>query len=252
MNPERLYAYGLVLMLATAVLSFLALLRVPAPYGRHRRSGYGPLLSSRLSWMLMELPAVVVFAVVFFRGEHAARLVPLIFFALWQIHYVNRTFVYPRLSRSSGPSALATVLMAFVFNCVNASLNAYAIAYGWLRHENAWLTDPRFLIGAALFVIGFAVNLRSDAILRQLRAPGETAYRIPHGGLFGWVSCPNYLGEIVEWCGWALATWTYAGAAFAIFTIANLLPRALSHHRWYRAQFPDYPADRRALIPFVL
>ena len=40
-----------------------------------------------------------------------------------------------------------------------------------------------------------------------------------------------------------------AGWAFAVFTIANLAPRALTHHKWYRAQFPDYPPERRALIP---
>ena len=33
---------------------------------------------------------------------------------------------------------------------------------------------------------------------------------------------------------------------------ANLVPRALATHRWYRERFPDYPQDRKALIPFVL
>ena len=66
------------------------------------------------------------------------------------------------------------------------------------------------------------------------------------------MSCPNYLGEIVEWIGWAILTWSLAGASFAVWTAANLAPRALSNHRWYREQFTDYPPARRALIPFVL
>jgi protein-S-isoprenylcysteine O-methyltransferase Ste14 len=66
------------------------------------------------------------------------------------------------------------------------------------------------------------------------------------------VSCPNYLGEMLEWFGWALATWSIAGLAFALYTVANLLPRALQHHRWYRAKFADYPADRKALVPYVI
>ena len=41
------------------------------------------------------------------------------------------------------------------------------------------------------------------------------------------------------------------GLAFCVFTAANLIPRALSNHRWYRENFPDYPANRRALIPGV-
>jgi hypothetical protein len=63
------------------------------------------------------------------------------------------------------------------------------------------------------------------------------------------VSCPNYLGEIVQWFGWALLGWSLPGLAFALFTLANLAPRAYAHHRWYLATFPDYPRDRAALLP---
>ncbi len=82
--------------------------------------------------------------------------------------------------------------------------------------------------------------------------PARPATGFPHGGAFRWVSCPNYLGEIVEWIGWALATWSLAGTAFALYTMANLAPRAVAHHRWYRERFADYPPQRRALVPFVL
>ena len=51
-------------------------------------------------------------------------------------------------------------------------------------------------------------------ILRNLRAPGETGYKIPVGGLFRWVSSPNYFGELLEWTGWAIATWSIPGVAF--------------------------------------
>ncbi len=95
------------------------------------------------------------------------------------------------------------------------------------------------------------MNLHSDAVLLNLRAPGDATYRVPRGGLFQWVSSPNYLGELLEWTGWALATWSVAGASFAVFTAANLVPRARNHHRWYRATFADYPRERRALVPYV-
>jgi steroid 5-alpha-reductase/3-oxo-5-alpha-steroid 4-dehydrogenase 1 len=104
----------------------------------------------------------------------------------------------------------------------------------------------------ALFVLGFSINLQADTILINLRQPGETGYKIPRGGLFRLVSCPNYLGELIEWTGWAIATWSLPGLAFAVWTAANLVPRALSHHRWYRDRFPDYPAERRAVIPLLL
>jgi protein-S-isoprenylcysteine O-methyltransferase Ste14 len=66
------------------------------------------------------------------------------------------------------------------------------------------------------------------------------------------VSCPNYLGEIVEWTGFALLTWSLPAVSFAAWTVANLVPRALAHHRWYRERFPDYPRRRKALIPGLL
>lgn len=253
MTPDRWYFYGLVALVASGVVSFLALLFVAAPYGRHERPGWGPTVPARLGWLLQELPAPLLFAVVYFRGEHAFQTVPLVFLGMWELHYLYRTFVYPlRLAPSAARMPLATVVLAIAFNTLNATLNAYAITHGALRHVDAWLGDPRFLAGVALFAFGWFVNQQSDAILRKLRKPGETGYKIPHGGLYGVVSCPNYLGEILEWCGWALATWTYAGFAFAFFTAANLVPRAIAHHRWYREKFPDYPRERKAIVPGVL
>lgn len=88
--------------------------------------------------------------------------------------------------------------------------------------------------------------------LLALRRRGTTGYSIPRGGAFRYVSCPNYLGEMLEWGGWALATWSPAGLAFFVYTIANLAPRALGNHRWYREKFEDYPEERKALIPGVV
>jgi steroid 5-alpha reductase family enzyme len=70
--------------------------------------------------------------------------------------------------------------------------------------------------------------------------------------LFRYVSCPNFLGEILEWTGFAIMTWSPAALAFAVWTLVNLVPRALDHHNWYRSRFEDYPPGRKALIPFVL
>ncbi len=47
----------------------------------------------------------------------------------------------------------------------------------------------------AVFCCGLGVNIHSDHILRNLRKPGESTYKIPHGGLFNLISAPNYLGN---------------------------------------------------------
>ena len=104
----------------------------------------------------------------------------------------------------------------------------------------------------AVAVAGWLINFQADTILINLRRDGSTGYKVPHGGLFRYVSSANYFGEIVLWCGWALMSFTPAGLSFAVFTIANLLPRALSHHRWYVEHFADYPRERRAIIPGIL
>ena len=77
-------------------------------------------------------------------------------------------------------------------------------------------------------------------------------YQIPQGGLYKYITSPNYLGEIIEWLGWAILTWSISGVVFFFWTIFNLLPRAISHHRWYKQNFEDYPADRKIIIPKIL
>jgi len=34
-------------------------------------------------------------------------------------------------------------------------------------------------------------------------------------------------------------------------TMANLMSRAVASGRWYRKKFPDYPEERKILIPFA-
>ena len=86
---------------------------------------------------------------------------------------------------------------------------------------------------------------------RALRREHE-GYVVPERGPFRWITSPNYAGEIVEWLGWAILTWSPAGLAFAVFTFANLAPRALANRRWYLETFPGFPPERKALIPRVL
>ncbi|RLV98648.1 hypothetical protein DV515_00010526 [Chloebia gouldiae] len=102
-----------------------------------------------------------------------------------------------------------------------------------------------------LFLLGMGINIHSDLLLRQLRKPGEVTYKIPQGGLFTYVSGANYFGEIVEWFGFAIATWSLPAFAFAFFTLCCIGPRAYHHHRYYLKTFTDYPKSRKALIPFV-
>lgn len=239
--------------LALAPLVFLLLFFVRAPYGRHIRRGWGPVLDNRLGWFLMELPAVLVFGVIFVFYARLAT-VPVILFLLWQLHYCHRVFVYPLTLQKGRKMPWMILFMAVIFNTTNAYLNAYSIASHAHVYTNSWLTSPQFVIGVALFFIGMALNKTSDRELARLsRLKGRSGnYQVPTGGAYRWVSCPNYLGEIIQWTGWAIACWSLAAWVFAIWTMANLVPRAVAHHRWYHRKFDDYPVKRKALIPYLL
>lgn len=226
----------------------LSLLFITAPYGRHAKPGWGLALKGPPAWFLMELPALLTIVVLVMTSSarsQAAAWVPLTF---WVFHYGYRTLLFPMLMRpSQKPFPALLVLFAVAFNLLNGYNNGNALIEA--GEEQAPLWTIHFLVGAIMFASGFCIHFFSDRTIRRLRKRGESGYGIPRGGLFRWVSSPHYLGEIIQWCGWSVMTWSLAGLAFALFTFCNLAPRALSNHRWYREQFADYPPQRKALIP---
>ena len=126
-----------------------------------------------------------------------------------------------------------------IFNTANAVMQGVWIYYlapaG--MYSNAWLLSPWFIIGVIIFLTGFIINVHSDHIVRNLRKPGNTAFHVPYGGMFKYVTSANYFGEFTEWVGWALLTFSWAGLVFAIWTFANLAPRANALRKWYIEKF---------------
>lgn len=247
----QLYSQLIRAWMAVAIAAFLYLLRQNAPYGRHTRPGWGPTLDNRLGWFLMEFPVIVVFLIALFWDHRSISPQVALFSGCFLFHYINRSIVFPLRLRTRGKRMpWVIVLSAIGFNIVNGFSLGYFFGH-FAVYPPEWWTDTRFLTGIALFCLGLAINWQSDNILIRLRKPGATGYAIPDGGLFRKVSCPNLFGEIVEWTGYAVMTWSLPGLAFAVWTVANLLPRALAHHRWYLATFADYPKERKAVIPYL-
>jgi len=252
MEEKIFFIILLISLFCIALVVFVLLIFVPAPYGRYQRKGWGPLLNPVFSWFLMESPAVFVMLICFITGKNR-DLISIIFLSFWEIHYIQRTFIFPLLMKGKGkPWPVSLIAMAFIFNVINGYINGRYLFYFSNPLPLSWLNDPRFLTGTFVFFAGFLINLHSDHILRSIKSSRDGEYGIPRGGFFEFVSGANYFGEIVEWTGWAILTWSYPGLAFALFTAANLVPRAISHHKWYKKFFPDYPAKRKAIIPFIL
>ena len=252
MNEQEFFNILLAGWFILALAIFAALFFLVAPYGRHSRSGWGPALNNRLGWIIMEFASPLVFAVCFILGSNSVTITALVFLVMWEAHYIHRAFIYPfSLSGRDNRMPVTVIGIGILFNAVNAYLNGRYIFTFSAGYANQWLADPRFVVGVLLFLIGFIINRQADHALRNLREPGESGYKVPYGGLYRWISCPNYLGEILTWIGWAVATWSLAGLSFAVWTMANLVPRARAHHAWYRASFSDYPPQRKALLPGV-
>jgi protein-S-isoprenylcysteine O-methyltransferase Ste14 len=239
-------------VIGVGLLTFIVLCFVAAPYGRHYLGhGWGPKISSRLGWFIMEAPSVFVFLWIFSYGRYSDQWVPLLLLGVWQLHYLHRALVFPLRMKTTGKHVPTLVVgLGFGFNTVNSYLNARWIS-NLGHYPLEWLTHPALGLGIFVFLIGFLLNIHSDSILFRLRCRGETGYQIPNGGAYRWISSPNYLGELLEWAGWALATWSLSGLAFFFYSAANLVPRAASHHRWYRQTFANYPHNRKRLVPHV-
>ena len=235
-----------------APLIFLALLLITVPYGRyHRKGGWGPSFGGMIGWIVMELPAVVALPCFLFLSARAPGPVEVFFLAIWEMHYLHRTFVFPLRRRAYlEPVPMVVVLMGVAFNVGNGYLNGRWLGHFSPGYADSWLLDPRFLAGVAVFALGMAINIHSNEVIFDLRRGGG-GFQIPRRGMHRLVASPNYLGEFLEWTGWALATWSFVGLVFAVWTFSNLAPRARSHLRWYRKTFPDYPPGRRAILPFV-
>ncbi|XP_033739916.1 3-oxo-5-alpha-steroid 4-dehydrogenase 1-like [Pecten maximus] len=224
-----------------------------ASYGRYVRSGYGCYINSRLAWFVWELPSIVIPIVlfVFTNSPRIGETPNRILFGCFMLHYIHRSLIYPLLIRGGKPASLLTFVFAVLF-CV---FNGYLQAAYLLHHADfgeEWHRDPIFFLGLFIFFFGLFVNIQSDHILRTLRNPGETGYKIPRGGMFTYISGANFFGEIMEWFGFALANGTLPAIAFFFSTTASIAPRAFQHHRWYKEKFEDYPKERKALIPLVL
>lgn len=245
----------LIVMSCLAVVVFIALHKVTAGYGMMRTGAWGPSLPNRIGWIIMEAPSFIVMILLWILSPRDTSLVPAVMASLFLLHYFQRTFIFPLLIKGKSRMPWAIVLMGMIFNIINA----YMIG-GWLffvspadAYPDSWLLSPQFICGTLLFFFGMGVNIQSDSIVRSLRKPGDTGHYIPRGGMYRYVTSANYFGEFMEWTGFAILTWSWAGAVFALWTFANLAPRARSIHHRYEKEFgSEYSSlHRRYILPFI-
>ena len=216
---------------------------------------WGFSLPNKLGWMLMEAPVFILMTILWLLSDRIFEPAAFCMFLLFQAHYFQRSFIFPFLLKGKNRMPLSIIAMGVVFNLLNALMQG-----GWLfyispagMYSAEWFATPQFWIGAILFVTGMYLNIDSDRRIRGLRKPGDTRHYFPRGGMYNYVTSANYFGELVDWCGFAIMSWSAAGAVFAWWTFANLVPRANAIYQSYQEEFPQEVKDSgvKRIIPFI-
>lgn len=244
-----------------ALVVFIALFYIRAGYGMFRTAKWGWSVNNKLAWILMESP---VFFVMFWLWSFSGvgfRTPQYLFFLLFQLHYLQRSFIFPLMMKGKSRMPLAIVAMGITFNVLNGVMQAGGLFWFPPLDDSRlslyvagmdFVLRPAGILGVILFFAGMMINLHSDHVIRHLRAPGDTRHYLPAKGLYRYVTSANYFGELIEWIGFAVLTASPAAWVFVWWTAANLVPRAHAIHRHYVEEFgAEAVGDRKRIIPFV-
>ena len=93
------YNTFLVVMAVIALLVFIALQFFEAGYGYLFDRRYGPPVPNKVGWVLMESPVFFAMGVLWAISDRQWEVVPLVLFAMFQLHYFQRSFIFPLLMR---------------------------------------------------------------------------------------------------------------------------------------------------------
>ena len=242
-------------MIGLALVVFVSLYFVTAGYGQYRTKQWGWSINNKAAWVLMELPVFIVMLCIWSCSPLKWQLPQLVLFCLFELHYFQRSLVFPFLMNGKSKMPVAIMSMGILFNVINGVIQGGGLY--WFPNPDfaegaKYLLRPNAIIGILLFFVGMAVNLHSDHVIRHLRKPGDTKHYLPEKGMYRYVTSANYLGEIVEWTGFAIAAATLAAWVFPLWTAANLVPRAHAIYNRYREEFGKKAlATRKRIIPFI-
>ena len=255
----------LFIMFLIGLVVFVSLYFVDAGYGKMRSEKWGPAMNNKAGWLLMECPVFFVVLYEYFKslplyGGVTQNAPYWVFFLIFEFHYFQRSFIFPFLLKGKSKMPFAIMIMSVAWNLINGYIQGHFLFHIAPRdpfyaqlYTTSWLLDPRFILGTLIFFTGWIINMHSDYVIRHLRKPGDTNHYLPKKGMYKYVTSANYLGEITEWLGFAILTWSLAGLLFFWFSCCNLVPRANSIYHMYEEEFPD-EFDRKKLkriIPFI-
>lgn len=257
------YYYFLWGMTVLAAVVFTVLQFVTPAYGLTFNNRWGVSIRSNWGWFLMESPVFLLMLLLY--GNLMYKEMPFssetfpwaatVIFVFFQLHYLQRSYVFPSKMKGTSKMPLSIIFTGFFFNMTNAYMQG-----GWLfyvhpeQYTLSWLWSPQFIIGTVIFFTGMAINMRADIVIRALRKDKfDNNYYLPYGKLFNKVNSANYFGEILEWTGFAILSWSVAGLVFLLWTVANLVPRSKAVYERYGQLFGEEfkKQNRKKVFPFI-
>lgn len=218
----------------------------------------GPQVGWRTVFVLEYLGPLLIHCFFFYYGNEfiwkgqVARksFVQTVAFVMVAFHYGKRLFesvFVHRFSHSTMP------ISSLVKNCLHYYLiGGVGIAYFlYSPHYEKILSPGEVRLLSGLFFLCEGLNFYSHLLLMSLRPVGSKVRKIPEGGLFKFVSCPNYLFEALAWGVFAYFTGLPSAWLFAGLSFWQMQAWAQKKQARYLREFSDYPKERKAIIPFV-
>lgn len=217
----------------------------------------GPDLPSQFGMMMMYAPSMMIGAynLVLIGALTPAAILSnrgALLSAMVTIHMGKRVLECAFLHKYSGTMPLSSSAFISVFYSI---ISIMAVHYATLGEPISAKNEMMRSVAVLLFAIGLLGNFYHHYLLATLRQPGETGYKVPHGGFFdllGGVATPHYTFELVGWLGVALAAQHMLLVASFVAMTCYLCDRAMAQSEWNRiALKEEYPKTRKHIFPMV-
>lgn len=143
-----------------------------------------------------------------------------------------------------------------------AALYVLQVLPVFYRLANGKGSDIFTYIGAAVMALGIVLEIAADA--QKNKAKKKNPRRFVDTGLYRFVRCPNYLGEMLLWAGcvisgigavtgwqWAMVALGYAGISYVMFSGARRLELRQNKNYGSDPEYQEYVKTVPIMIPFV-
>lgn len=252
MHPFNLLLLSMTIL---AVVVFISLYFVDAGYGRFYNRKWGMPVNNKIGWVVMEAPVFVMMIVLWLTSNRV-------------------TDVYEAGFSAVFPDSLFSAVVCFSVPIAGQWLHSYFGGSNGRGFQSAECRDAgrldfsRFACGLLSGFVALVTavyhrnsnflcgNGHQSAVGQHHPKPtknGDNKHYLPKERMFKYVTSANYYGELLEWFGFAVLTWSWTGVVFVVWTFANLAPRAAKIHERYKRDFPEEMKNSNAkrIIPFI-